>query len=70
MLGLVNDWVGIWMEHGTVAGEGYTSEGGGTRAKDLAEVGCSAEVDGGGTLLIPSPLLPIANHSILVPTPM
>ena len=35
---------------GTVAGEGSTSRGGGTGAEDLTEVGCFAEVDGGGCL--------------------
>ena len=34
----------------TVAGEGSTGGGGGTRAEDLAEVGRFAEVDGGGCL--------------------
>ena len=34
----------------TVAGEGSTGSGGGTRAEDLAEVGQFAEVDGGGYL--------------------
>ena len=34
----------------TVAGEGSTGSGGGTRAEDLAEVGRFAEVDGGGYL--------------------
>ena len=33
---------------GIIAGEGSTGGGGGTRVKDLAEVGRFAEVDGGG----------------------
>ena len=35
---------------GTVAGEGSTCGGEGTRTEDLAEVGWSGEVDGGGYL--------------------
>ena len=41
---------GTHLAAGTVAGEGSTCCGGGTRAEDLAEVGWFAEVDGGGYL--------------------
>ena len=41
---------GTCLAAGTVAGEGSTGGGGGTRAEDLAEVGCFAKVDGGGCL--------------------
>ena len=39
---------GTGLAASTVAGEGSTSSGEGTRAEDLAEVEWSAEVDGGG----------------------
>ena len=53
MLGLVNDWVGMWMGqvlqwvwlHGR---NPLAVVGRGTRAEDLAEVGWSAEVDSEG----------------------
>ena len=38
---------GACLTVGTVAREGSTGGGGGTRAEDLAEVGRFAEVDGG-----------------------
>jgi hypothetical protein len=39
---------GTGLAAGTVTGKGSTSSGGGMRVEDLAEVGWSAEVDGGG----------------------
>ena len=45
---LGRDVNGTSLAAGTVAGEGSTGSGGGTRAEDLAEVGRFAEVDGGG----------------------
>ena len=52
-MGLVNDWVGMWMGHflqRVIAGEGSTGSGGGTRVEDLTEVGRFVEVDSGGYL--------------------
>ena len=39
---------GTCLAVGTVAGEGSTGGGGGTRAEDLAEVGGFAEMECGG----------------------
>ena len=47
---LGGDVDGTCLSAGTVVGEGSTGSGGGTRAEVLAEVGCFAEVDGGGYL--------------------
>ena len=41
---------GTHLAAGTVAGERSTHSDGGTRTEDLAEVGWSAEIDGGGCL--------------------
>ena len=54
MLGLVNDWVGMWMGHVLkrvqFQGREPLAVRGGTGAEDLVEVGWFAEVDGGGYL--------------------
>ena len=47
---LGGDVDGTSLAAGTVAGVGSTSGGGGTKVEDFAEVGWSAEVDGGGYL--------------------
>ena len=47
---LGRDVDGTCLAAGTVAGEGSTGDGGGTRAEDLVEVGRFAEVASGGYL--------------------
>ena len=47
---LGGDVDGTYLAAGTVAMEGSTCSGGGMRVEDLAEVGWSAEVDGGECL--------------------
>ena len=59
---------GTCLEAGTIAGERSTRGGGGMRAEDLAEVGWSADVDGGECLKemnLLRPSLSTSNNSCL-----